>query len=345
LNNSRKGHIIFLLITGIAVICLFILDIFIGNTDIPIKQIINILIFDSDDNAAFSFITKELRLPRALTALIAGAGLGIAGMLMQTLFKNPLAGPFILGITSGASLGVSLIVLSGSALFGWFFTYGSLAITLAGIVGSMLVLFLVLAVSLKVRDRVSLLIVGIMLGSFSSAIVNVLQYFSSPESVKAFVIWTLGSLGGVKSDQVPILAILVISGIVLSIFLIKPLNAYLLGENYAKSMGISLIRTNTLIVIATCLIAGTITAFCGPIAFVGIAIPHISRSLLNTSNHRILFPAILLLGAAFILTCDIISQLPGTHISFPLNAITAIFGAPVVISIIVKTKNAGQSFN
>jgi len=283
-----------------------------------------------------SEILLNLRLPKAITAVLTGASLSVAGLMMQTLFRNPLADPYILGVSSGASLGVALTVMTTSALPFFAFANDGWTLITSATIGALLVLLLVIAVSFKIRNAVSLLIVGIMFGMIAGSLVNVLQNFSNPDSIKLFVMWTFGSLSAVTWDYMQILFPVVIIGIGMAFFLQKNLDGLLLGENYARSLGISITRTRIVIVIATGLLAGGITAFVGPIAFVGIAIPHIARGLFRTANHRILLPASILCGASLLLVCDIVSQIPKHNL--PINTVTALFGAPIIIWIILKRK-------
>jgi iron complex transport system permease protein len=282
----------------------------------------------------------DYRLPKAFTAIIVGSGLGISGLMMQTLFRNPLAGPFVLGITSGASLGVAIVSM-GASLFGGL-VLGVLAskwsIVIGATLGSFLVLLTVLIVSTKVRDTMAILIIGLMFGSISAAVINVLTYFSSPEELQQFIFWGFGSLGNLSWHELGILFLIYFIGIILSLGTIKSLNSLLLGENYAKSLGLNIKRSRLIIIISTSLLAGTITAFAGPIAFIGLAIPHITRQIFNTSNHKILLPAVFLLGAIVMLICDTIAQLPTSEYTLPINAITSLIGAPVVIWLLVRKR-------
>lgn len=292
------------------------------------------------ENISWHHIIIDYRLPKAFTAVIVGSGLGISGLMMQTLFRNPLAGPFVLGITSGASLGVAVVTM-GASLFGGLL-FGILAskwsIIIAATLGSFLVLLAVLIVSTKVRDAMAILIIGLMFGSISAAVVNVLSYFSSAEELQQYFFWGFGSLGNLSWHELLILFILYLIGVLLSLGAIKSLNSLLLGENYAKSLGLSIKRSRLLIIVSTSLLAGTITAFAGPIAFIGLAIPHITRQIFNTSNHKILLPAVFLFGAIIMLICDSIAQLPSSEYTLPINAITSLIGAPVVIWLLVRKR-------
>jgi len=280
------------------------------------------------------------RLPKAVVAILIGIGLSISGLLMQTLFRNPLAGPYVLGLSSGASLGVAVVVLGTSFLpisLSEFFL-SSIGIIIASSLGSFIVLVSVLVIAKRLRDTMAILIVGLMFGSLTSAIVGSLTYFSSAEQLQKFTFWSLGNLGNLTWNSIGILTCCVALGVLLSVFSIKPLNALLLGENYARSLGINYKKTKYIILLATSILAGSITAFVGPIAFVGLAVPHITKLVFQTSNHKILFWGTLLFGAIIMLICDSITQIPGTEIVLPINAITSIFGAPIVIWLLVGKK-------
>ncbi len=277
------------------------------------------------------------RLPKALTAILTGAGLAISGVLMQTLFNNPLAGPDVLGVTSGASLGVALLTLSGVSLPFLNYLSGWGQVT-AAIIGATIVLLLVVFVALRVRQTVSLLIVGLMIGYFAGAIVSILQSISNPDTLKLFVTWTFGSLSAVGWDQIKVLFTFTLVGIIGALLLQKSLNALLLGYNYAKGLGFSVKKLQVLVILLTALLAGTSTAFTGPIAFIGITTPHIARGLFKTANHRVVLFASMGCGAIIMLFCDLISQLPGLQGTLPINAVTALFGAPIIISILLKEK-------
>ncbi len=313
---------------------LFVADLSFGSIHIPLSEVKNVFFGGSYDNIN-SEILLNFRLPKAITAILAGASLSVAGLMMQTLFRNPLAEPYILGVSSGASLGVALVMMSTAVLPAVFISSGW-GMILAAVIGAALVLLLVVGVSFKVQNSVSLLIVGIMFGTIASSLVSVLQYFSNPDAIKLFIMWNMGSLSAVTWEYLQILVPTVIAGLLLAIILTKKLNGLLLGENYARGLGIPILQTRVLIVAATGILAGAITAFTGPIAFVGVAIPHIARGIFRTAQHQILMPACVLLGASLILICDIISQIP-IH-TLPINTISALFGAPVIIWIILKRK-------
>ena len=329
----------FIILIVLLIVCFFV-NISLGSVSIPLKAIVNSLISNTTDQETWQLIIQNYRLPKALTAIIVGSGLGISGLLMQTLFRNPLAGPFVLGISSGASLGVALVIL-GSNIFGGVLAVIMISkwgIVLAASIGSFLVLIAVLLVSLKVQDTMAILIIGLMFASITAAIVSVLSFFGSAEQLQQYIFWGFGSLGNLTWDDLIILLSIYSIGLILGIASIKSLNTFLLGENYAKSLGLNLKQSRFLIIIATSLLAGTITAFTGPIAFIGLAIPHLTRQVFNTSNHKILLPAVFLFGAIVMLICDIIAQLPHSDYTLPINAITSLVGAPVVIWLLVRKR-------
>jgi len=273
-------------------------------------------------------ILHDIRLPKAVTAILAGAGLSVAGLIMQTLFRNPLAGPYTLGVSSGASLGVAFLTMCSASMV--------VMLPLAACIGATLVLLLVLAVSKRVKSNVSLLIVGIMFGAIAGALVTLLQQFANPDALKLFIVWTMGSLSSVGWTEMELLVPILMAGTVFVLLSLKPLNGLLLGEDYARGLGIHIGRTRLFIVLATGLLAGGITAFCGPIAFIGVAVPHIARGIFKTSNHRVTIPASALIGACLLLVCDVICSL-FVH-PLPIMTVSALFGAPVIIWIIMKNK-------
>ena len=319
---------------------LFLLNISLGSINIPIKDVYTSLLHGTCSKESWNYIILNYRLPKAIVAILIGIGLSISGLLMQTLFRNPLAGPYVLGLSSGASLGVAVVILGASllpiSLYEFFLS--SFGIIIASSLGSFFVLVSVLVIAKRLRDTMAILIVGLMFGSLTSAIVGSLTYFSSAEQLQKFTFWSLGNLGNLTWNSIGILTCCVALGVLLSVFSIKPLNALLLGENYARSLGINYKKTKYIILFATSILAGSITAFVGPIAFVGLAVPHIAKLVFQTSNHKILFWSTLLFGAIIMLICDSITQIPGTEIILPINAITSIFGAPIVIWLLVRKR-------
>ncbi len=325
---------------ALAVLVLFYADIACGSVPIPISMVWKLL-SGGTASAGWTQIIFEFRMPKAIAAIAIGGGLALAGLLMQTLFRNPLAGPDVLGINSGASLGVALFVLGGSALP--FMSASGGGIVLSAVAGASVLMFISLSVSRFLNSQVSLLIVGIMFGSLSGSLVSITQYFSSAENIQRFVIWTFGSLGGITWDQLIWLVPIVFTGIISSILLIKPLNALLLGEQYAMALGVPVRRLRYVIILLCSLIAGTITAFAGPIAFVGIAVPHIARNIFRSSDHIYIVPGSILSGMALMLLCDIVSQMPGNGTVLPINAVTALFGAPLVIWVVLRKTDKGDT--
>lgn len=334
-----------ILILLIVFLITFVLDVVFGSVLIPLDGLWNIVSGGEVAHPAWERIVFNYRLPRAIAGILAGSALGLSGLYMQTFFRNPLAGPYVLGISAGASLGVALVVFGESLwlLFGLKFTSG-FSMAVGAIAGSFLVFAVVLFFSTKVRDNTSLLIIGLMFSSATSAVVSILQFFSNPEDVQSYLIWTFGDLGSVTMSELSLLFPLIAIGWVGSVFLIKPLNIFLLGNQYAKNAGLNMTLAKYGVISITALLSGTITAYCGPIAFVGLATPHIARMILDTSDHRLLIPYVGILGAIILMMCDIISRLPGLSHSLPLNAITSILGGPLVIWLIVKRGNISSSF-
>lgn len=337
--HQKRNTILFILI-GLALIILFFLNISLGSITIPFKEIYTSLTGGQASKSTWEYIIINYRLPKAITAVLVGMGLSISGLLMQTLFRNPLAGPDVLGLSSGASLGVAFVILSASLLPPFLSTLllSSYGVVLASTLGSTAVLLLVLLVSQRLRDTMAILIVGLMFGSFTSAIVGVLTYFSSAEQLQKFTFWSLGNLGNLSWTSILILSICVGIGLLLSIFSIKSLNALLLGENYARSLGLNFKKARLIIIFATSILAGSITAYAGPIAFIGLAVPHIAKLIFKTSDHSVLYWSTLFLGAAIMLICDVISQMPGMEVTLPINAVTSIIGAPIVIWLLVRKR-------
>lgn len=316
----------------------FGINISLGSVSIPFSDTISSVFGGDTTNTSWSYIIWNYRIPKAFTAILVGSGLALSGLLMQTLFRNPLAGPFVLGISSGASLGVALLIMGSSIFSGLlgFNLMSNVSLAIISSIGSFTVLLSVIIVASRVKDTMALLIIGLMFGSITSAIVSVLSYFTNAEKLQQYVYWSFGSIGNLSWEQLGILLGLCLLGIALSIISIKALNAMLLGENYARSLGINIKKMRYLIIIATGILAGGITAFAGPIAFIGLAVPHLTRQIFNTTNHKILVPAVLIYGAILMLLCDTVAQLPNSASVLPINAITSIIGAPVVIWLLVR---------
>ncbi|MCH3983017.1 MAG: iron ABC transporter permease [Prevotella sp.] len=322
------------------VVVLFVLNIFLGTVRIPIRDTLSILFGNIDERESWRFIVIESRLPQAITATLCGAALSVSGLMLQTAFRNPLAGPSIFGINSGAGLGVALVMLmfGGSMSAGSFTATGFAAILLAAFIGAMTVTGIIFFFSTWVRNSIMVLIIGIMIGYLASSAITLLNFFATEEGVKSYMIWGMGNFGGVSFSQIPVFSIITFLGLIASITLIKPLNALLLGEEYAENLGINTRRVRNWLLVVTGLLTAITTAFCGPIAFIGLAVPHIARLLLGTENHRFLMPATLLSGAAMALICNLVCYMPGTSGVIPLNAVTPLLGAPVIIYVIAKNK-------
>ena len=329
----RKNSYIFIALFLLMLI-LALLDVCCGSVWISPHRLINI----ANSQSPVANILLHLRLPKMITAILAGASLSVSGLMMQTLFRNPLAGPYILGISSGASLGVALVTMLGTLAFSplAFSLSPHSLIATSAISGSMLTMMLVMLFAKRIRSNVTLLIIGMMVGNIAGALVNMIQNFANPDSLKLFIVWTLGSLSGVSWDELPTLAFGIAMAAILVLMLIKPLNGLLLGEDYARGLGIHVERTRWMMVLASCLLAGSVTAFCGPIAFIGVAVPHIARGIFATSNHRLTVPASALIGANILLVCDILCNL-GTY-SLPISTMSALFGAPIILWIVLKKK-------
>lgn len=347
--SARSWHpLIFWGLAGLALL-FFLLDITLGSVSIPFDEVVRIVFGLGSDNTVDLYIVQKIRLPKAITAVVVGCGLSVSGLQMQTLFRNPLAGPSELGITAGAGLGVALVMLGGGSSASLYAIRqlglsGSWLLVIMASLGSALVLLLVLAIGGRLRDNIVLLIVGVMVGTITLSIISIWQYFSQPEQLQEYLMWTFGSLGGVIGTHLYVLVSVVVLGLLLAFSSSKALNVLLLGENYARSMGLSVGYSRALILASTSLLTGSITAFCGPIGFVGIAVPHLTRSLFDTANHRVLIPATCLVGTVLLLICDCIAQLPGTQAVLPINIVTSLLGAPVVIWIIVRRNNLRSAF-
>lgn len=336
--NKRSG--ILMLLLAVAALLVFTGDLLFGSVKVPFKDFFSLI--RGDENSNLTYILWQIRLPKAITAILAGSGLAVCGLLMQTLFRNPLAGPYVLGISSGASLGVALLVMSSS----WFggqtlvqsLPYGHWGLVVAAMAGAFLVMLLVILVSARLTDPVSILIIGMMFGSATGAIVNVLQYFSDPDSVHSFLVWTFGSISGVTWSHLKLLTPIVVAGLMIAFILQKPLNALLLGENQAKTIGIRIRRARMAIIIVTSLLTGALTAFTGPIAFIGVAVPHLARAVFRTSDHRILLPGSILSGIILMLLCDILAQVPASNQILPVNTVTSLIGAPILIWVVIRSR-------
>jgi iron complex transport system permease protein len=324
----------------------FAANLALGSVNIPLGDIITILLGGEPAKASWRTIVLDVRLSDAITAALAGAALAVSGLQMQTFFRNPLAGPFIIGVSSGASLGVAAVVLSGGVtLLATAGLGGAVSITLAAGAGAALVMGLVMVIARYVHSNMTLLIVGVMIGYATGAVVSILMYFSQPEQINTYIRWGFGSFSAVHWSTMRVFAPVLVAGLVLAFLLSKSLNALLLGEAYAHSMGLQVQRARLWIILSTALLAGTVTAFCGPVGFIGLAVPHLCRGLFNSVDHRLLVPACALLGATIALMADIIAGMPGNmEMTLPLNAVTALIGAPVVVWVILRQRNAHQTF-
>ena len=335
---KRNVCIILLLVAGI--IMLFAMSLIVGSVRIPLADVCDILFDKFDGKESWKYIIMENRLPQALTAMLCGASLAVCGLMLQTAFRNPLAGPDVFGISSGAGLGVAIVMLflGGSVSTTLFTVSGFLAILTSAFIGAIVVTMIILFLSTMVRNSVLLLIVGLMVGYVSSSAVALLNFFASEEGVKSYMVWGMGNFGGVSMNHMLLFALLCLVGIIASIFLIKPLNIMLLGTQYAESLGINIRQIRNLLLVTVGLLTAVTTAFCGPISFIGLAIPHISRLLFRTDNHQILLPGTVLTGAVIALFCNLICYLPGELGIIPLNAVTPLIGAPVIIYVIIKRR-------
>ena len=335
---KRSVSIILLLVASIIV--LFAINLIVGSVRIPLADVCDILFDKFEGKESWKYIVMENRLPQALTAMLCGASLAVCGLMLQTAFRNPLAGPDVFGISSGAGLGVAIVMLflGGSVSTTLFTVSGFLAILTSAFIGAIVVTMIILFLSTMVRNSVLLLIVGLMVGYVSSSAVALLNFFASEEGVKSYMVWGMGNFGGVSMDHMLLFALLCLVGIIASIFLIKPLNIMLLGTQYAESLGINIRQIRNLVLVTVGLLTAVTTAFCGPISFIGLAIPHISRLLFRTDNHQILLPGTVLTGAVIALFCNLVCYLPGELGIIPLNAVTPLIGAPVIIYVIIKRR-------
>ena len=326
---------------SVLILALFALNIFVGAVSIPADEVLRILFSDAPDiKPSWQFIVMQSRLPQAITAMLTGGALAVSGLMLQTTFRNPLAGPSVFGINSGAGLGVALVMLllGGSVSAGSVSLTGFVAVLMAAFTGAMVVMAVLFFFSTLVRNHVMLLIIGIMIGYLSNSAISLLNFFATDEGVRSYMVWGMGSFGGVSLNMMPVFASVTLLGLLGSVLLIKPLNALMLGDMYAENLGVNIIRTRNWLLVVTGLLTAVTTAFCGPVAFIGLAVPHMARLLLTTDNHRLLLPATILCGAAVALLCNFICFLPGDMGVIPLNAVTPVIGAPVIIYVILRGK-------
>lgn len=321
------------------IVTLFLLNIFFGSVEIPVSQVIDILL-GGESHGAAGFIVTGSRLPMAVTALLAGAGLAVSGLMLQTAFRNPLAGPSVLGINSGASLGVALVMLlfGGSISAGAYTLGGYAAVMVGAFAGSIMIMGLLLFLSTALKNTLMLLITGIMIGYLTSSVIMLLNFMSTAEGVQSYVMWGMSSFNGVSLQQLPLFSSVTVAGLMLSLLLMKPLNLLLLGDSYAQNLGVDLRRVRNLLLLATGVLTAVITAYCGPVAFIGLSVPHIARLIFRTDNHRILMPGTLMTGSAVALACNLLCVLPSNSV-IPLNAVTPLIGAPVVIWVLFKHRS------
>jgi iron complex transport system permease protein len=319
-------------------IMLFLFSLSSGSVDIPLRDVFNILLGKDASNPIYADIIWQFRVTKALTCILAGSALSVGGLQMQTLFRNALAGPDVLGLSSGASLAVSLLLMSQAAGFQLFSNPGPWSTVIAASIGAGMVFVIILFVARRLNDNTSLLIIGLMIGAATASLVSVLQFLSKAEDQQAYLLWTFGSLGTLNWTEIQILSGILVFGVMIGMLSVKALNAWLLGDNYARSLGVNIGRSRVFIILSAAILTGGVTAFCGPIAFVGLAVPHLTKLVIRTHNHRILFPAVIITGAILLLFCDVVAQLPGSSYVLPINAITALLGAPVVIWIVLRAK-------
>ncbi len=335
----NKGYISCIML-GIMVLLLFVVSLLIGSVSIPVSETFRILIGEESVKPSWQYIVIESRLPQAVTAMLCGASLAVCGLILQTAFRNPLAGPSIFGVNSGAGLGVALVMLffGGSVSAGTVSIGGFMAVLLAAFAGAMGVMALIFFFSTLVRSHVMLLIVGIMIGYMAGSAISLLNFFATDEGVKSYMVWGMGSFGGVSLKMLPTFSVITLITLAVSLALVKPLNALVLGDRYAENLGVNIIRVRNWLLMVTGVLTAVTTAFCGPVAFIGLAVPHIARLVLGTDNHRVLLPATILTGSAVALLCNILTVLPGEGGIIPLNAITPLIGAPVVIYVILSRR-------
>lgn len=338
----KRPVALYMLLIALLIFVFFLLNILLGSVQIPFKDVWHILWGDYNGNEIWQNIVWKSRIPQALTALVAGAGLSVSGLQMQTVFRNPLAGPSVLGISSGASMGVAFVVLLSGTIGGVALSkvgiMGEIALTISAIIGSLSIMALIIFVSQKVKGNVTLLIIGVMVGYVANAVIGVLKYFSVEEDIRAYVIWGLGSFARVSGNQMTLFVSIMLLLLPLSFLLVKTLNLLLLGDAYARNLGLNIRRARLQVITCSGVLVAIVTAYCGPIIFLGLAVPHLCRSLFRTSDHRILMPASLLMGGAMALVCNLIARMPGFEGALPVNSVTALVGAPVVISVLFNKR-------
>ncbi len=340
----KRSYQLYIVLIFVAILLLFSMNLLLGSVRIPLRAVGNIVFGTGAESEIWQNIIWKSRIPQAVTAMIAGAGLAVSGLQMQTVFHNPLAGPSVLGISSGASMGVAFVILLSGSIGGVALSrigiIGNVALTFSAIVGSFSIMALIVYVSQKVKGNVTLLIIGVMIGYVSNAVIGVLKFFSLEEDIRAYVIWGLGSFSRVSGDQMYLFILLMVILLPLSFLLVKTLNLLLLGESYARNLGLNIRRARLLVISSAGILTAVVTAYCGPIIFLGLAVPHLCRALFHTSDHRILMPTSLLMGAALALLCNLIARLPGFEGALPINSVTALVGAPVVVSVLFNKRRS-----
>ena len=344
----KRSVPVYMMLLAVSILVLLMLNLFLGSVHIPMRSIWNILWgMDNGESVVWNNIIWKSRLPQSLTALVAGSGLAVSGLQMQTVFRNPLAGPSVLGISSGASLGVAFVVLLSGSLGGMALSrmglMGEVALTVAAIAGALSVMALIVYVSQKVHGNVTLLIIGVMIGYVANAVIGVLKFFSVEEDIRAYVIWGLGSFARVSGNQVMVFVCIMLVLLPLSFLLIKTLNLLLLGDSYARNLGLNIKKARLQVIACSGVLVAIVTAYCGPITFLGLAVPHLCRGIFRTSDHRVLMPASLLAGAALALLCNLVARMPGFEGALPVNSVTSLVGAPVVVSVLFKKRRNDMS--
>lgn len=344
----KRSVPVYMMLLAVSILVLLMLNLFLGSVHIPMRSIWNILWgMDNGESVVWNNIIWKSRLPQSLTALVAGSGLAVSGLQMQTVFRNPLAGPSVLGISSGASLGVAFVVLLSGSLGGMALSrmglMGEVALTVAAIAGALSVMALIVYVSQKVHGNVTLLIIGVMIGYVANAVIGVLKFFSVEEDIRAYVIWGLGSFARVSGNQVMVFVCIMLILLPLSFLLIKTLNLLLLGDAYARNLGLNIKKARLQVIACSGVLVAIVTAYCGPITFLGLAVPHLCRGIFRTSDHRVLMPASLLAGAALALLCNLVARMPGFEGALPVNSVTSLVGAPVVVSVLFKKRRNDMS--
>ena len=336
-----------MIVLTVAIVALAIVNLLLGSVDIPLKNVCQILIGHTDQSEIWQNIIWKSRLPQALTAIVAGAGLAVSGLQMQTVFRNPLAGPSVLGISNGSALGVAFVVLLSGKIGGVALSrlgyLGEAAMSIAAIIGALAVMMLIVWISQKVKGNVTLLIIGVMIGYLANAIIGVLKFLSPEEDVKAFVVWGLGSFSRVSGDEMILFVVLMCILLPFAYLLVKPMNILLLGDRYASNLGLNVKQARMMVIVSSGILVAIVTAYCGPIMFIGLAVPHLARAVFHTSDHRLLMPATALCGALLALICNLIARMPGFEGALPVNSVTALVGAPVIASVLFRRRQSVES--